>query len=99
MLLSTLIIAVVGIIIGKLRNFKKKFDMVEVIVRVQAKMKTDADKREQELENRICKLEEKYAIKFRDLYDKIDDTNDNIDRVKDEATKALIDFLSRNKKD
>lgn len=71
--------------------------MVEVIVKVQAKMKKQADEREAELEDRMTKFEERYGAKIETIYERIDETDKKVDRVKDEATKALIDFLSRKK--
>lgn len=97
MMLSTLIIAVVGIVINKFRKFKKTFDMVEILVKSQVKMKNHINERDQKIEERLNKFEEKYKIKIEDIWEGIDETNQKVDRVKDEATKALIDFLSRKK--
>lgn len=97
MMLSTFIIAVVGVIINKFRNFKKRFDMVEVVVKAQARMKQQADERERKLEERLLSFENRYGAKIDDVHERIDETNEKVNSVKDEATKALIDFLSRKK--
>lgn len=85
-MLSTLIIAVVGIVINKFRKFKKTFDMVEILVKSQVKLKKQAQEHEQNVEKRLEEFD-----------DKLDEIDKKVDRVKDEATKALIDFLSRKK--
>lgn len=104
MILSTFIIAIVGVVINKFRSFKKRFDMVEIVVKAQAKMKKQADEREQKLEERLLKFEarygkfeEKYDRKLGEIHARINDTDNKIDNVKDEATSSLINFLSRKK--
>lgn len=76
MLLSTAVIAVVGVLITKLKGLKKKLDMIEILIKSVTKMKRQADEREARIESKLTEL------------------NNKIDNVKNEATTALIKYLS-----
>lgn len=97
MLLSTFVIAIIGVLINKLRNFKKKLEMVEILTKALTKMKKQADEREAKLATELNIMRKDIDDHKDEVRDNMDETNKKIDRVKDEATKALIDFLSRKK--
>ena len=105
--MSTFIIAIVGVLITKLRNFKKKLDMIEVLTKAQVKFKKQADEREKNFENRFIKSQEDFTKQVGDLCKKIDKYSEHMDdkiialdnkieTVKDETTKTLIDYLRSN---
>lgn len=107
MLMSTFIIAIVGVLITKLRNFKKKLDMIEVLTKAQVKFKKQADEREENFEEKLIQYQKDFSKQIGDLYSKIDKysehmdekmiaLDDKIETVKDEATKTLIDYLRSN---
>lgn len=107
MLMSTGIIAVIGVLITKLRNLKKKLDMIEVLTKAQVKFKKLADEREANFEERFIKSQEDFTQQIKDLCTKLDqqsrqtdakiiNLSEKISEVKDEATNALIQFLKEN---
>jgi gas vesicle protein len=100
MLLSTFIIAIVGVLITKLRNFKKKLDMIEILTKSQVKMKQQAEDREKKFETRFIQSNDVVAKQIGDLCEKIDrkteQLEDKIDHVERNATAALIKYLSDN---
>lgn len=85
MLLSTTIIAVVGVLITKLRNFNKKMAMVDIHTNALVKFKKLAEEREAKMDQRLYEFEKQ-----------IDELDKKIDGVKDDSTKALIDYLRKN---
>ncbi len=103
MLLSTFIIAIVGVLITKLRNFKKKLDMIEILTKSQVKMKQQAEEREKKFEQRFIQSNDAVAKQIGDLCEKIDrkteQLEDKIDHVESNATAALIKYLSENSVD
>lgn len=107
MLMSTFIIAIVGLLITKLRNFKKKLDMIEVLTKAQVKFKKQADEREKKFEDRFIQSQKDFSKQIGDLCSRIDKYSEHIDdkiialdnkieNVKDEATQTLIDYLRSN---
>lgn len=102
MLLSTLIIAAMGVLITKLRNFKKKLDMIEILTKSLVKLKQLAEDRERKLEQRFIDYQKENDLKMNDLDDKIDIRMEELEKkiydVKDEATRALIEYLRENSK-
>lgn len=100
MLLSTFIIAIVGVLISKLRNFKKKLDMIEILTKSQVKMKQQAEEREKRFEDRFIKSNDSVSKQIGDLCEKMDrkteQLEENIDDVERKATAALIKYLSEN---
>lgn len=107
MLMSTFIIAIVGLLITKLRNFKKKLDMIEVLTKAQVKFKKLADEREKNFEERFIQSQKDFSKQIGDLCSRIDKYSEHIDdkiisldnkieNVKDEATQTLIDYLRSN---
>jgi gas vesicle protein len=100
MLLSTFIIAIVGVLITKLRNFKKKLDMIEILTKSQVKMKQQAEDREKKFETRFIQSNDAVAKQIGDLCEKMDrkteQLEDKIDHVERNATAALIKYLSDN---
>ena len=108
MLLSTFIIAIVGVLIRKLRDFKKKMDMIEVLTGSLVKMKRDSENREvimvnkeKEFENRLIKSQDEVKQQIANLYTQMDvrtnQLEQKIEDVKDESTKALIKYLSESR--
>lgn len=108
MLLSTFIIAIVGVLIRKLRDFKKKMDMIEVLTSSLVKMKRDSENREvimvnkeKEFENRLIKSQDEVKQEIANLCSKMDikttQLEKKIEDVKDESTKALIKYLSESR--
>lgn len=108
MLLSTFIIAIVGVLIRKLRDFKKKMDMIEVLTSSLVKMKRDSENREvrleskeKEFENRFIKSQDEVKQQIANLCTqmdiKINQLEKKIEDVKDESTKALIKYLSESR--
>lgn len=89
MLMSTAIIAVVGVLITKLRDFRKKLDMIEVLTKALVKFQKQADQREATFNKILEKHTEETERKIEYLEKKIEE-------VKDEATSALIKYLSEN---
>lgn len=100
MLLSTFIIAIVGVLISKLRNFKKKLDMIEILTKSQVKMKQQAEEREKRFEDRFIKSNDSVSKQIGDLCEKMDrkteQLEEKIDDVERKATAALIKYLSEN---
>lgn len=105
--MSTFIIAIVGVLITKLRNFKKKLDMIEVLTKAQVKFKKQADEREKNFEEKFIKSQIDFKNQIGDLCKKLDEHSDKVDAkidgldkkiddVKNEATNALIDYLRQN---
>ena len=103
MILSTFIIAIVGTLIAKLRNFKKKLDMIEILTKSQVKMKQQAEQREKMFEDRFIKSNDAVGKQINDLCEKMDrkteQLEDKIDDVEKNATAALIKYLSENSVD
>lgn len=97
MLLSTFIIAAMGVLITKLRNFKKKLDMIEILTKSHVRLKQLADEREKKLEQRFIQSQKEVKDQIDTLCKKMDvkteELENKIDEVKDEATQALIDYL------
>jgi hypothetical protein len=91
MLLSTFVIAIVGVLITKLRNFKKKLDMIEILTRALAKMKKQSDLREAEYASKIKELDYRIDKQINRLEEKIDDVDRN-------ATDKLLRFFTDDKK-
>ena len=109
MLLSTFIIGIVGVLITKLRNLKKKLDMIEILTKSHVKLKQLADEREKKLERRFIEsqkevkdsqeeVKKQISNLCQQLESKSKDLEQKIEEVKDEATKALIDYLRENSK-
>jgi amino acid permease len=100
MILSTFIIAIVGTLIAKLRNFKKKLDMIEILTKSQVKMKQQAEQREKMFEDRFIKSNDAVSKQINDLCEKMDkkteQLEDKIDSVERNATATLIKYLSEN---
>jgi len=100
MILSTFIIAIVGTLIAKLRNFKKKLDMIEILTKSQVKMKQQAEQRDKKFEERFIKSNDAVTKQISDLCDKMDrkteQLEDKIENVERNATAALIKYLSEN---
>jgi len=100
MILSTFIIAIVGTLIAKLRNFKKKLDMIEILTKSQVKMKQQAEQRDKKFEERFIKSNDAVTKQINDLCEKMDrkteQLEDKIDEVEKNATAALIKYLSDN---
>ena len=82
MLLSTFVIAIVGVLITKLRSFKKKLDMIEILTRAQVKMKKQAEDRETRIE-----------LKFKELDGKIERNWIEMDKKIDDVDKHAMDIL------
>ena len=103
MLLSTFIIAIVGVLITKLRNFKKKLDMIEILTKSQVKMKQQAEEREKKFETRFIESNAAVTKQISDLCEKMDEKTEQLENkindVKEDATKALIKYLSENSVD
>lgn len=103
MLLSTFIIAIVGVLITKLRNFKKKLDMIEILTKSQVKMKQQAEEREKKFETRFIESNAAVTKQISDLCEKMDEKTqqleNKIDSVERNATAALIKYLSENSVD
>ena len=99
MLMSTFIIAIVGVLITKLRNFKKKLDMVDILTKAYAKFKKLSDERELKFEERLCKVENDRDSEIKELHKRIDELSREIEKVRDESTRALIDYLKANSVD
>jgi uncharacterized protein YqhQ len=59
MLLSTFVIAIIGVLVAKLRGFKKKLDMIEILTKAMIKMKKQSEDRETRLEKRLKELDDK----------------------------------------
>jgi len=89
MLLSTFIIAIVGVLITKLKNFRKKLDMIEVLTKALIKFQKQAEEREA----KFNKILEKHTA---ETEKRIDELEKEIEHVKNEATKALIQYLREN---
>ena len=100
MLLSTFIIAIVGLLITKLRGLKRKIDMIEILTKSQVKMKQQAEEREKRFEEKFIKSNDMVAKEIGDLCEKMDrkteQLEDKIDHVERNATAALIKYLSDN---
>ena len=100
MLLSTFIIAIIGTLISKMRNLKKKLDMIEILTKSQVKMKQMADDREKNFERRFIESNNAVAKQIGDLCEKMDrkteQLEDKIDDVERNATASLIKYLSEN---
>ena len=100
MLLSTFIIAIVGVLITKLRGFKRKLDMIEILTKSQVKMKQQAEEREKRFEDKFIKSNDAVAKEIGDLCEKMDrkteQLEDKIENVERNATAALIRYLSEN---
>lgn len=105
--MSTFIITIIGVLITKLRNFKKKLDMIEVLTKAQVKFKKQADEREKNFEEKFIQSQKDFSKQIGSLCSKIDKYSEHmddkiialdnkIDNVKDEATKTLIDYLRSN---
>ncbi len=103
MLLSTFIIAIVGLLISKLRGFKKKLDMIEILTKSQVKMKQQAEEREKRFEEKFIKSNEMVAKQISDLYDKMDRKTEQlefkIENVERNATSTLLRYFSDNNAD
>jgi len=103
MLLSTFIIAIVGLLISKLRGFKKKLDMIEILTKSQVKMKQQAEEREKRFEDKFIKSNDAVAKEIGDLCEKMDkkteQLEEKIEDVERNATAALIKYLSENSVD
>jgi len=103
MILSTFIIAIVGTLIAKLRNFKKKLDMIEILTKSQVKMKQQAEQRDKKFEERFIKSNDAVTKQINDLCEKMDrkteQLEDKIDDVEKNATATLIKYLSENSVD
>lgn len=108
MLLSTFIIAIVGVLIRKLRDFKKKMDMIEVLTSSLVKMKRDSENREtrmenkeKEFENRFIKSQDEVKQQIVNLCTQMDIKTEQLEKkiedVKDESTRALIKYLSESR--
>ncbi len=87
MLMSTFIIAIVGVLITKLRNLKRKLDMIEILTKSQVKMKQQAEEREKRLVKEISDLREEIDRKAEKLEFKIDNVERN-------ATSTLLRYFS-----
>ena len=59
MLLSTAVIAVVGVLITKLKGLKRKLDMIEILIKSVTKLKKQSDERDARIETRLRELESK----------------------------------------
>jgi hypothetical protein len=114
MLLSTFIIAIVGVLITKLRNFKKKLDMIEILTKSQVKMKQQAEEREKRFEDKFIRSNDAVAKQIGDLCDKMDKKTEQIefniarkteqlefkiDNVERNATSTLLRYFSENSVD
>ncbi len=108
MLLSTFIIAIVGVLIRKLRDFKKKMDMIEILTRSLVKMKKDSEAREvrmdgkeKQFEERFIKSQDEVKKEIANLCTKMDlktaQLEEKIDDVKNESTQVLIKYLSESR--
>ena len=89
MLLSTFIIAIIGTLIAKMKNLKKKLDMIEILTKAQVKMKRQAD------EDRN-KMAEQIKEDRKEIDDVLQELRRQIDNVEKETTAALIKYLSEN---
>lgn len=89
MLLSTFIIAIIGTLITKLRNLKKKLDMIEILTKSQIKMKQQALEKQKEVSELINRLSDKIDTKYENLEQKIDN-------VEKESINLLLRFMSEN---
>ena len=89
MLLSTFIIAIIGTLIAKMKNLKKKLDMIEILTKAQVKMKRQAD------EDRN-KLAQQMKEDRKEMDDMFEELRRQIDNVEKEATAALIKYLTEN---
>ena len=69
MLLSTAVIAVVGVLITKLKGLKKKLDMIEILIKAVSKMKKQSDDRDIKLEMKLKELENKIESVQREATD------------------------------
>lgn len=102
MLLSTFIIGIVGVLINKLRVFKKKLDMIEILTKSQIQLKRQAEKREQDFEERFVKSQTEVRDEITKLCQKVDiksqELERRIDNVKEDATNVLIKYLSENRR-
>lgn len=102
MLLSTFIIGIVGVLIAKLKNFKKKLDTIEILTKSLIKLKRQIETRETEFESKYIKSQTEVSNEIAKLCTKIDtksaELEKRIDNVKDEATNALIKYLSENRR-
>lgn len=111
MLLSTFIIAIIGVLINKLRIFKKKLDMIEILTKSHVKMKQQAEEREKKFEKRFIDTQTEIGKQIGNLCTKLDTKSDELEKnldnktrelekkigeVKDEATSALIQYLREN---
>ena len=100
MLLSTFIIAIIGTLISKMRNLKKKLDMIEILTKSQVKMKQMEDNRAKDFDRRFIESNAAVTKQISDLCDKIDrkteQLEDKIDDVERNATASLIKYLSDN---
>ncbi len=85
--MSTFIIAIVGVLITKLRNLKRKLDMIEILTKSQVKMKQQAEEREKRLVKEISDLREEIDRKAEKLEFKIDNVERN-------ATSTLLRYFS-----
>ena len=103
MLLSTFIIAIVGLLITKLRGLKRKIDMIEILTKSQVKMKQQAEEREKKFEARFIESNASVAKEIGDLQEnmnkKTEQLEKKIDDVERNATAALIKYLSENSVD
>lgn len=122
MLLSTFIIGIIGALIAKLRTFKKKLDMIELLTKSHIKLKQQAEAREKKFEERFIQSQEEVSKSIGGLCTKLDQKSQELEKkldeqsevletkidtktgelekkiqiVKDESTKALIEFLKEN---
>lgn len=108
-LLSTFIIAIVGVLIAKLRDLKKKLDLIEIVSKSMVELKKESSRREKEFEDKFIKSNENVKEQIGNLCSKIDKNKEDlenkidhktdrleekIDRVREEATDTLINYLS-----
>lgn len=100
MLLSTFIIAIIGTLISKMRNLKKKLDMIEILTKSQIKMKQQAAEKDKVFEERFIQSQKLVSEQIDKLCQKMDrkteELQDKIDNVERTATSTLIKYLSEN---
>ena len=100
MLLSTFIIAIIGTLISKMRNLKKKLDMIEILTKSQIKMKQQAVEKDKVFEERFIQSQKLVSEQINKLCEKMDrkseELEEKIDNVEKTATATLIKYLSDN---
>ena len=89
MVVSTLTITAIGVLITKLRNLKKKLDMIEVLTKAQVKFKNLSDKREANFEERFITSQDRFTKQIVDLCTKIDIQTAELEKKLDSKTETL----------